>query len=234
MKFRRIPQEIEAFQMTRAARHDNSNWPAWLGEAWQKEHGEVGALWPGNWSHSDGTDELLLQVGPSTTVVAFGNWILNIDGELSVMHNRVFVRLYEHIMPADEEDEADVQTEAEMRAWAHAIAILCNDVSPNADKWARFFDPERLHADGFTPDNAELERLLRHTPQIAGHVLQCVGHERFGDAWVDFWCAMDAELMIAAEVRERGDAEARRRAQRLDRERRVQRFCEFFCGTCVW
>lgn len=194
MKFRRIPQEIEAFQLTRAARLDNSNWPAWLCEAWQKEHGAIGALWPGNWPHSDGTDELLLQEGPLTTVVAFGNWILNIDGELSVMHNRVFVKIYEHVMPADEEEDADAEITAEMRAWVHAIMVLCNDISPKAHQWAQFADPARFHGPDFHPTQGDIEALLRDTPQIFGFILQCIGHQRFGDAWVDLWCDYDFEL----------------------------------------
>lgn len=198
MKFRRKAQEIEAFQMTREARMDNTDWPAWLHEAWLKDHDEVGALWPCDHPNSDGRDELFLKERDAfTTVVAFDSWILNIDGELVSMHNRVFINLYEHIMPADAEDEADAQIEAEMRAWAHAIAVLCNDVSPNAAQWARFLGADRFHSFGFNPDTAELERLIRHTPKISGHILQCVGHERFGDAWVEFWCALDAEFMVA-------------------------------------
>jgi len=35
---------IEAFQMTKERRWDNSEWPDWLHEAWNKEPSE-GALW---------------------------------------------------------------------------------------------------------------------------------------------------------------------------------------------
>lgn len=44
-RFRKKPVEIEAFQMTEEHRWDNSEWPNWLHEAWQKEVGEENALW---------------------------------------------------------------------------------------------------------------------------------------------------------------------------------------------
>ncbi len=44
MKYRKKPIVIEAFQMTEARRWDNSEWPNWLNEAWQRDPGE-GAVW---------------------------------------------------------------------------------------------------------------------------------------------------------------------------------------------
>ena len=43
-KYRKKPVVIEAFQMTRERRWDNSEWPEWLMRAWQQEAGE-GGLW---------------------------------------------------------------------------------------------------------------------------------------------------------------------------------------------
>ena len=43
-KFVKRPIEIEAFQMTKERRWDNSEWPNWLHKAWQMEPSE-GALW---------------------------------------------------------------------------------------------------------------------------------------------------------------------------------------------
>ena len=34
MKYRKKPIVIEAFQMTKERRQDNSEWPSWLNEAW--------------------------------------------------------------------------------------------------------------------------------------------------------------------------------------------------------
>ena len=42
--YRKKPVVIEAFQMTKARRMGNSEWPAWLNLAWNKGHNEVGAL----------------------------------------------------------------------------------------------------------------------------------------------------------------------------------------------
>ena len=43
-KFRKKPVVIEAFQMTRERRGENSEWPNWLNEAWNGEPGE-GTVW---------------------------------------------------------------------------------------------------------------------------------------------------------------------------------------------
>lgn len=43
-KYRKRPVVIEAFQMTKERRWDNSEWPHWLHEAWQKDPSE-GAVW---------------------------------------------------------------------------------------------------------------------------------------------------------------------------------------------
>ena len=56
LKFRKKPVVIEAFQMTKERRLDNSEWPNWLNEAWQKEQTEPGALYPS--SHNSGNDKL--------------------------------------------------------------------------------------------------------------------------------------------------------------------------------
>lgn len=43
-RFRKKPVVIEAFQMTRERRWDNSEWPTWLNEAWQREP-RKGSVW---------------------------------------------------------------------------------------------------------------------------------------------------------------------------------------------
>lgn len=45
MKFRKRPVVIEAFQMTKERRWDNSEWPTWLHEAWRGELGAVNSIW---------------------------------------------------------------------------------------------------------------------------------------------------------------------------------------------
>lgn len=44
MKYRKKPVVIEAFQMTKERRWDNSEWPNWLNMAWNSEPSE-GAVW---------------------------------------------------------------------------------------------------------------------------------------------------------------------------------------------
>ena len=39
---------IEAFQMTKENRQDNSDWPNWLNRAWQLIPNEVGSVYPEN------------------------------------------------------------------------------------------------------------------------------------------------------------------------------------------
>ncbi len=44
LKFRKRPVEIEAFQMTKERRKDNSDWPNWLNEAWNTPFHQAGAV----------------------------------------------------------------------------------------------------------------------------------------------------------------------------------------------
>ena len=44
-KYRKKPVVIKAFQMTEERRWDNSEWPMWMHEAWQRDPGE-NAIWP--------------------------------------------------------------------------------------------------------------------------------------------------------------------------------------------
>ena len=46
MKYRKKPVIIDAFQMTKVERWNNSNWPTWLHRAWQKEPFEEGSVYP--------------------------------------------------------------------------------------------------------------------------------------------------------------------------------------------
>ena len=44
MKARKKPVMVEVFQMTKGRRWDNSEWPNWLHQAWNREPSE-GAVW---------------------------------------------------------------------------------------------------------------------------------------------------------------------------------------------
>lgn len=86
---------IEAFQMTQAHRKDNSEWPLWLHQAWDKERGEVGSLYPQGTLSDDG----LLSVGTleGRLAVAWDDWITQEDGELSLCKPDIFAATYEPV-----------------------------------------------------------------------------------------------------------------------------------------
>ena len=59
-KYRKKPIVVEAFQMTGERRQDNSEWPEWLHEAWNKDPGDTYSLDPYDYPNSDGTDKLVI------------------------------------------------------------------------------------------------------------------------------------------------------------------------------
>ena len=94
MKFRKKPVVIEAFQMTRARRDDNSEWPNWLNEAWNKPHGE-GALF----IDADDPERKRLCIGTLEGVhrVLWDDWIIQgIKGELYPIKPHIFALLVKH------------------------------------------------------------------------------------------------------------------------------------------
>jgi hypothetical protein len=87
MKFRKKPVIIEAFQMTPERRTDNSEWPAWLHEAWQKPVTETGAVF----HNADGCLEgeltsLFIQTLEGTRKIEWGDYI--IQGEQGELYSR--------------------------------------------------------------------------------------------------------------------------------------------------
>ncbi len=67
-KFVRIPEVVDAFQMTKEARWDNNDWPEWLFDAWDIAEG-LGAVWCREEPVYVGTPE-------GTYNVAWGDWIV--------------------------------------------------------------------------------------------------------------------------------------------------------------
>ncbi len=99
-KYRKKPVVIEAFQMTKARRLNNSEWPNWLHEAWQKEYWEVGSVSPEDLPNSDGTDKLIIcSPGGFVKRLDWDDWIIQgVEGELYPCHPDLFQKTYE---PAD-------------------------------------------------------------------------------------------------------------------------------------
>lgn len=89
LRFRKKPVVIEAFRFTEARREDNTDWPEWLHEAWNKGDGAPGSFWP-----CDGT--LYLGTLEGAHVVAPGDWIIRgVKGELYPCKPDIFDMTYE-------------------------------------------------------------------------------------------------------------------------------------------
>ena len=98
MKYRKKPIIVEAFQMTKERRQDNSEWPAWLHEAWQKEYPSEGALWPKDYPTSDGKDRLCVGTKEGVYLVSWNDWIIQgIQGELYPCKPDIFKETYEPV-----------------------------------------------------------------------------------------------------------------------------------------
>lgn len=96
-KYRKKPVIIEAFQMTKEHRGDNSKWPVWLHKAWNKDHGE-GAVWPENYPDSDGKDRLLIGTLEGVRICDFDDYIIQgINGELDSCKPDIFEKTYEKV-----------------------------------------------------------------------------------------------------------------------------------------
>ena len=90
-KYRKKPIVIEAFQMTKERRWDNSEWPNWLNKAWNDDPGCDGALWC-----EDGGEELWCGNLEGAHEVTFGDWIIQgIKGEIYPCKPDIFEATYE-------------------------------------------------------------------------------------------------------------------------------------------
>lgn len=97
-KFRKKPIVIEAFQMTEDRRRDNRDWPEWLNRAWNLELSAVGAVFPENYPHSDGTDRLKIMTLEGEHLVSWGDWIIRgVADELYPCKDEIFQQTYEPV-----------------------------------------------------------------------------------------------------------------------------------------
>ena len=96
-RYQKKPIIIEAFQMTKERRSDNSEWPLWLNSAWQLQVGEPGALF----SSADGVlegelDALYINTLEGIHKVSWGDWIIQgINGELYPCKPDIFEATYQ-------------------------------------------------------------------------------------------------------------------------------------------
>ncbi len=94
MKYRKKPVVIEAFQMTRARRVDNSEWPNWLHEAWNKEAGEQGRVYNQYLNSPDGPLMVVTHEGPVN--IGWGDFIVcGVQGELYPCKPDIFEATHE-------------------------------------------------------------------------------------------------------------------------------------------
>lgn len=97
-QYRKKPVVIEAFQMTEARRMDNSEWPNWLNEAWNKNEGDSGALFRKDMD-APMPDLLCIWTLEGVHLVDWGDWIIRgVKGELYPCKPDIFAATYE---PAD-------------------------------------------------------------------------------------------------------------------------------------
>lgn len=98
LKFRKKPVEIEAFQMTKERRQDNSDWPNWLNEAWNMPFDQEGAVSSEDYPVSKGDDRLVIYTLEGTHTVEWNDWIIRgIHGELYPCKPEIFAKTYEEI-----------------------------------------------------------------------------------------------------------------------------------------
>ena len=101
-KYRKKPIVIEAFQMTAKRRWDNSEWPNWLNQAWNREHGE-NAVWPNPDAppnpEQESADELVCGTLEGVHIITFGDYIIQgIKGEIYPCKPDIFKKTYDSVV----------------------------------------------------------------------------------------------------------------------------------------
>lgn len=96
-KFRKKPVVIEAFQMTRDRRADNSDWPEWMHRAWNEGRDVSGSLQPVVHGTSDGYLEIATLEG--FMQIDWDDWIIQgVNGEIYPCKDDIFQKTYEAVL----------------------------------------------------------------------------------------------------------------------------------------
>ena len=106
MKFRKKPVFVEAFQMTKERRYDNSEWPQWLHKAWNMQAIEKGAMFtsPDGCQHGE-PEPLFIQTLEGTQKIGWGDYIIQgVHGEIYPCKPDIFKETYEAV---EEESEGE-------------------------------------------------------------------------------------------------------------------------------
>lgn len=97
-KYRKKPVVIEAFQMTKERRHDNSEWPEWLHAAWNGDPRKEGSMWPSDEVNSQGEDNLVCGTLEGPHHIGWGDFIIQgIKGEIYPCKPDIFMATYEEV-----------------------------------------------------------------------------------------------------------------------------------------
>ncbi len=97
MKFRKKPVVIEAFQMTKERRMDNSDWPQWLHYAWSIGRDEEGVLQRADMT-ADMPDLLEIVTLEGKHTVSWDDWIIRgVKGEIYPCKPDIFDATYEAV-----------------------------------------------------------------------------------------------------------------------------------------
>ncbi len=100
--FRKKPVVIEAFQMTKERRWDNSEWPNWLNEAWQKDATDTGALFIRPLDDNEDKSLLAIATMEGPLMVSWDDWIIQgVKGELYPCKPDIFEATYESVGAAE-------------------------------------------------------------------------------------------------------------------------------------
>jgi hypothetical protein len=103
MKYRKKPVVIEAFQMTREHRADNSEWPNWLHKAWNKDGGPGALLIDAD---DPARDRLVIFTLEGVHRVEWDDFIIQgVQGELYPCKPDIFGATYEPVASAEEGGE---------------------------------------------------------------------------------------------------------------------------------
>ena len=98
MKYRKKPIVIEAFQMTKERRQDNSEWPDWLNQAWNKAWPELGAVSCEDYPNSNGKDRLVISTLEGVLYCGWNDYIIQgVKGELYACKPDIFEQTYEPV-----------------------------------------------------------------------------------------------------------------------------------------
>ena len=95
MKYRKKPVVIEAFQMTKERRWDNSEWPNWLHIAWNTDPGE-GSVWI---DPNDASGQrLVCGILEGVYRIDWNDWIIQgIKGEIYPCKPDIFEQTYDKV-----------------------------------------------------------------------------------------------------------------------------------------